>query len=143
MARRRRHGEALRRLQAQWHRLHERRLARLRHAAATLRNQHPQRQLLQAQQRLQPLPVRAAKAMETRLQHDRLRLQALARSLSTVSPLATVARGYAIVTRRDDGDLLRRIDQVTPGDAVQARVGDGVIDMQVTGTTPSAEGREG
>ncbi|PSD09834.1 hypothetical protein C7E19_23115, partial [Stenotrophomonas maltophilia] len=33
------------------------------------------------------------------------RLRGLARSLEAVSPLATVARGYSILTRSDDGAL--------------------------------------
>jgi len=42
-----------------------------------------------------------------------------------------VARGYSILTRSDDGALVRHVDQVQPGDALQARVGDGVIEVQV------------
>ncbi|PSD45541.1 hypothetical protein C7E25_25220, partial [Stenotrophomonas maltophilia] len=33
--------------------------------------------------------------------------------------------GYSILTRSDDGTLVRKVDQVQPGDALQARVGDG------------------
>ncbi len=69
--------------------------------------------------------------MQRLLERDALRLRGLARSLEAVSPLATVARGYSILTRSDDGTLVRQVDQVQPGDALQARVGDGVIDVQV------------
>ena len=100
----------------------------LRHASAVLRGHHPQRQLDAMQRRLTAV---AAAAMQRLLERDALRLRGLARSLEAVSPLATVARGYSILTRSDDGALVRRIDQVQPGDALQARVGDGVIDVQV------------
>ena len=72
--------------------------------------------------------------MQRQLQNDALRLRGLARSMEAVSPLATVARGYSILTRTDDGQLVRSVSQVQPGDAVQAKVGDGVIDLQVTRT---------
>ncbi len=63
-----------------------------------------------------------------------MHLRGIARSLEAVSPLATVARGYAIVTRSTDGALVRSTTQVRPGDALQARVGDGVLDVQVIAT---------
>jgi len=83
---------------------------------------------------LHALAGRPAAAMQRQLQQDALRLRSLARSMEAVSPLATVARGYSILTRVDDGRLVRQVDAVQPGDALQARVGDGVIDVQVTRT---------
>ncbi len=72
--------------------------------------------------------------MQRLLERDALRLRGLARSLEAVSPLATVARGYSILTRSDDGTLVRQVDQAQPGDALQARVGDGVIDAGQVGS---------
>jgi exodeoxyribonuclease VII large subunit len=95
-----------------------------------LRGHHPQRQLDAMQRRLAALRGRPQAAMQRLLERDALRLRGLARSLEAVSPLATVARGYSILTRSDDGTLVR-VDQVQSGDALQARVGDGVIDVQV------------
>ena len=46
------------------------------------------------------------------------------------SPLATVARGYAIL-QREDGRVVRRVDDVRPGDRVTARVGDGTLHARV------------
>lgn len=104
--------------------------ARLRHAAA-VPGHHPQRQLDAMQRRLAALRGRPQVAMQRLLERDALRSRGLARSLEAVSPLATVARGYSILTRSDDGSLVRQVDQVQPGDALQARVGNGVIDVQV------------
>jgi exodeoxyribonuclease VII large subunit len=128
---RRRQLDLGRRLHAAFNQQQERRAGRLRHAAAVLRGHHPQRQLDTMQRRLAALRGRPQAAMQRLLERDALRLRGLARSLEAVSPLATVARGYSILTRSDDGALVRRIDQVQPGDALQARVGDGVIDVQV------------
>jgi len=127
----RRQQELARRLAGTWQQQHERRLARLRHAAVVLRNGHPQRQLDALGQRLQRALPRVEAAMARQLQRDTLRLRALARSMEAVSPLATVARGYAILTREDDGRLVRSPLDVAPGDALKARVQDGVIDVVV------------
>jgi len=127
----RRQQEVARRLHAAWTTQHQNRLAHLRHAAAVLRSGHPQRRLDALRERLQRLQPRADGAIGRQLQRDGLRLRALARSMEAVSPLATVARGYAILTRDDDGSLVRSPLQVRPGDTLKARVQDGVIDVTV------------
>jgi len=55
------------------------------------------------------------------------RLGAIARRLETVSPIATIARGFAVVSRRD-GILVDRVDAVRPGDSIGIRVTDGTLD---------------
>ncbi len=130
----RRQQDLARRLAGAWQQQHERRLARLRHAAVVLRNGHPQRQLDALKQRLLRVQPRAEAAMARQLQRDTLRLRALARSMEAVSPLATVARGYAILTREQDGRLVRSPLDVSPGDTLKARVQDGVIDVVVKDT---------
>ncbi len=130
----RRQQDLARRLAGAWQQQHERRLARLRHAAVVLRNGHPQRQLDALKQRLLRVQPRAEAAMARQLQRDTLRLRALARSMEAVSPLATVARGYAILTRVQDGRLVRSPLDVSPGDTLKARVQDGVIDVVVKDT---------
>jgi len=128
----RRHSELGRRLQGAWAQQLQQQSARLRHAAAVLRGGHPQRRLQHAQQRLQALRGRPEAAMQRTLQQRALQLRGLARSMEAVSPLATVARGYSILTGGVDGELIRRVEQVQPGDTVQARIADGVIQAQVT-----------
>lgn len=130
----RRQQDLARRLAGAWQQQHERRLARLRHAAVVLRNGHPQRQLDALKQRLLRVQPRAEAAMARQLQRDTLRLRALARSMEAVSPLATVARGYSILTREQDGRLVRSPLDVSPGDTLKARVQDGVIDVVVKDT---------
>ena len=82
-------------------------------------------------ERLSMLAPRTQAAMARQLQRDALRLRSIARSLEAVSPLATVARGYSILTRADDGALVRSTTQVQAGDTLHARVGDGTVDVQV------------
>ncbi len=126
---RQRHAELGRRLHAASQQQQQHRQARLRHAAAVLRGHHPQRQLDALGQRLQAVGNRPLAAVQRQLQREHLRLRGLARSMEAVSPLATVARGYSIVTRLDDGALVRSVGDVKPGDALQAQVSDGVIDL--------------
>ena len=125
---------AFARLQGAWRQQQERRHAQLRHAAAVLRNAQPQRHLDALAEKLAALAPRAQAAMDRQLQRDALRLRGIARSLEAVSPLATVARGYSILTRADDGSLVRSADQVSPGDPLQARLAEGSLQLRVEKT---------
>ncbi|KRG41676.1 exodeoxyribonuclease [Stenotrophomonas panacihumi] len=124
----RRQEDAARHLAAQMRARLDRLQARLRQAHAQLRAHDPARQLATLRQRLAAL--RLQPPMAARLRHDTLRLQSLARSLEAVSPLATVARGYAIVSHAD-GRVVRSAEEVAPGERLDARVADGVIAVRV------------
>lgn len=128
----RRQAEALRRLTAAWRQRLVRERARLRHADAVLRATHPQRRLSRLRERLAGVSARPQAAIAWRLQHDALRLRGLARSLESVSPLATVARGYAIL-QHPDGRIVRSVEQAAVGDALDARLGDGRLRVRVEG----------
>ena len=126
----RRQQEAHRRLESLWREQLERRRASLRHAAAVLRATQPKRRLAMLRERLLALGPRQQAAIARELQRDAMKLGGLARSLEAVSPLATVARGYALVTR-EDGSLVRSVTQVQEGDALRARLGDGELKLRV------------
>ncbi|MCD0278943.1 exodeoxyribonuclease VII large subunit [Xanthomonas melonis] len=125
----RRQEEAARRLHGRMTHVLERLQARLQRGQTRLQAQTPQRNLANLQQRLRALHPQAA--MQRRLQHDQLRLRSVARSLEAVSPLATVARGYAIVTRPADGQVIRSATDVTPGERLRAQLADGSIEVRV------------
>ncbi len=131
---RHRQEAAFARLQANWRQKQERRRAQLAHAAAVLRGAQPQRQLAALKERLAALAPRSQSAISRQLQADALRLRGIARSLEAVSPLATVARGYSILTRADDGTLVRSSTQVQPGDRMQARLAEGTLQVRVEAT---------
>ena len=61
----------------------------------------------------------------------RLRLAGLARALASVSPLATLARGYSILREGDGGPVVRRADPVRAGDALEARLAEGRLRLRV------------
>jgi exodeoxyribonuclease VII large subunit len=62
----------------------------------------------------------------------RSRLGALAGKLEALSPLATLARGYA-VARREDGRVLRSVDDFTVGLRFHLRVRDGSVTAEALG----------
>jgi exodeoxyribonuclease VII large subunit len=136
---RRRQEDMKRRLDAAWCLQHERRRARLQHDGAILRALRPQRRLERLRERLQGLAPRAQAASVRDLQRRALHLQSLARSLEAVSPLATVARGYAIV-QREDGRIVRRVHDVIAGERLTARVSDGVLRVRVEDGTSHESG---
>jgi exodeoxyribonuclease VII large subunit len=98
----------------------------LRHHAAVLRASRPERRLAQLRERLRSLSDRPRAATVRLLQAKTMHLHGLARSLEAVSPLATVARGYAIL-QREDGRVVRSVRDVQAGERLDARLADGVL----------------
>ncbi|PKV12050.1 exodeoxyribonuclease VII large subunit [Xanthomonas prunicola] len=125
----RRQEEAGRQLSARMTQMLERLQARVQRGQAQVQSHNPQRHLAGLQQRLRALHPQAA--MQRRLQHDQLQLRSIARSLEAVSPLATVARGYAIVTRPADGSVVRSAAEVVAGEHLRAQLADGSIEVRV------------
>lgn len=130
-----RQAEALRRLQAAWRQRMDRERATLRHADAVLRAAHPARRIERLRERMASLGPRPQAALARRLSHEALRLRGLARSLEAVSPLATVARGYSIL-RHPDGRVVRGVGDAQVGDRLEARLSDGALSLDVTGSKP-------
>ena len=111
--------------------------ARLGHAEAVLRATHPRRRIERLRERLLALRGRPQTLLAHQLRHHALQLRGLARSLHAISPLATVARGYAIL-QDAQGRVVRGIDAVAAGDRLQARLHDGRLDLRVEGKEPEA-----
>jgi exodeoxyribonuclease VII large subunit len=96
---------------------------------ARLRGLSPQAALRGSQQHLDDLQARAAAALGYRVALAHARWRGLAQALNTVSPLAVLARGYAVVTG-PDGQVIRSVGQVQPGDALRVRVSDGELEAE-------------
>jgi exodeoxyribonuclease VII large subunit len=69
----------------------------------------------------------------TQLEH---RLGLAGHALDAVSPLKTLERGFAIVTRASDGAVLTRSDAIAVGEDIDARLADGRLRARVTGREP-------
>ena len=63
----------------------------------------------------------------------RLRLEHAAARLEALSPVAVLARGYALVYA-SDGTLLRAAKAARPGETIRARLGSGALTATVTET---------
>jgi exodeoxyribonuclease VII large subunit len=113
-------GAAMRRLLA-------RRRSRL--ADLSSRVLHPARALARLSARRADLEARLHAAVRRRMVVERRRAQGANDRLSALSPLGVLERGYAIVT--GPRGLVRRRDDVAPGDPLAVRVAQGSIDAVV------------
>ncbi|MDX1454323.1 MAG: exodeoxyribonuclease VII large subunit [Gammaproteobacteria bacterium] len=119
------------------------RRARLATLAAELGSQNPSNRIQLASERLATLRYRLQRQGRDLLADRRQRLGAASRALQTVSPLATLDRGYAIA-RTGEQRLVRSIAAVEAGDSLLVRVQDGEIRSTVVETepTPGNPGKE-
>jgi exodeoxyribonuclease VII large subunit len=90
-----------------------------------LRGVSPQAGIERQRQRLDELSRAAHTSLAHRLALSRERLNGLSFRLSSLNPQATLARGYAIVRRAEDGHVISRVAQVSPGDRLSVQVSDG------------------
>ena len=90
---------------------------------------------LQLQQDL--LAQRLGTAVLGLLAEKRRRLELACRSLDTISPLATLQRGYAIVSQLPERRILRQATSVKAGDRVEARLAEGTLVCTVDTTENS------
>ena len=105
--------------------------AKLQTLQAKLNGRHPFQRIQWLETRQGALNRRLAATMARLLERGRQALQANGEKLHAVSPLATLARGYAIVSRAQDGNILRTIADVDKGVAVEIRLTDGLLIGQV------------
>lgn len=100
---------------------------------ARLHRQSPGTRVARAAQCLESLEPRLARAARLSLERASLRLRHAGRALSAVSPLATLERGYAIVTDAD-GRVLTDAGAVPVGAHVTARLARGRLRATVEET---------
>ncbi len=81
------------------------------------------------------LRIRLQHALRRCLQNSVHRFDLARQKLDAVSPLATLARGFAVVTRAD-GSLVTDASAIEVGDEIQARLQRGTLRARVTGRTP-------
>jgi len=87
-------------------------------------------------QRLDEVQFRLRRSMQSRLDHARLTLAHLTQSLQSLSPLAVLNRGYAIVTRDDNGQLVKDASQMAVDDKINIRVSQGSLSAQISKIDP-------
>ncbi len=92
---------------------------------------HPARQISTRRQNCQTLSNRLQQSVKHQLTDRQQTFLSLTKVLNTVSPLATLERGYAIVTRTDNDTLVRNSNKLNIGDKVTARLHSGKIKCNV------------
>jgi len=97
---------------------------------AQLRYTSPARRIQSETQRVDELSRRAYSSLIHRVQLQSTHMQGMKRRLEALSPLAVLARGYAVVTRKNDGKVVSRV--VDANGQLQVRVSDGTFDVEVS-----------
>jgi exodeoxyribonuclease VII large subunit len=77
------------------------------------------------------LSIRASRAARYRVEQTQGNLRRLAAQLESLSPVATLARGYSITELADSGELVRATSQLTGGDRIRTRLAQGAIVSRV------------
>ncbi|EJH2590579.1 exodeoxyribonuclease VII large subunit [Vibrio parahaemolyticus] len=91
----------------------------------------PVKHLAQQKSRLERVEHKLMDAMDRKLLTMRHQLAIAAEKLDTVSPLATLKRGYSI-TQTDQGKVVRSADDVKTGDLLVTRLANGEIHSTVS-----------
>lgn len=97
----------------------------------SLRQLSPGKVLTQQKQYISQLEQRLKQAQQQQLKQHKQRLAQLSSQLNTVSPLATLARGYSI-TFDEKQQVVTSSSQLKSGDKVAIKLAEGGFDAQVT-----------
>ena len=99
------------------HRLHEQ--------LSTLNKHSPLQRLMFCLEQAEQMYQRLQQATNHHYQNLNAQIQTVARALNAVSPLATLNRGYAIVQKYENQEIVRNVRQLVPGDKVLTRFSQG------------------
>jgi exodeoxyribonuclease VII large subunit len=122
-------GQLLDELEARLHHGIERainkRRTRLARLATAVAHANPAHRLVQLRARSRSASGDLRRALLRRVEQTKQRLKLADRGLASLSPLATLQRGYAIVQRGDDGGLVTDSATLTAGAQVDVRLARG------------------
>ena len=85
-------------------------------------------------QRLDDLSATISTQVKNRILVNIEKLRGQELKLHSLSPLATLERGYALVQHQTSGEVIATIAQVERGDMIEVKVGDGQFSSRVTGS---------
>lgn len=108
---------------------------RLRHAAANLRHHSPALRVADLRGRLEVARRSLDTSVHKRISRLDARVRLAAGKLNTVSPLATLQRGYAIVTDANE-HVITDADCLSRGDIIHARLSHGSVQARVEQVSP-------
>ena len=110
--------------------------ARLSTVAARLARHAPDRVVQAHRARCESLERRLRLATRATCSERRARVTALERALGAFGPQATLERGYSILLRTDDRQVVRGAHEVRPGERLRARLARGALDLDVASVEP-------
>jgi exodeoxyribonuclease VII large subunit len=98
---------------------------------AALRYASPERRIQSEHQRVDEFSRRIYSSLLHRVQLQSTHIKGMQRRLEALSPLAVLQRGFAVVTRKDDGSVVSHVADTKQGQEISIRVVDGQIDAEV------------
>ena len=98
---------------------------------ARLRYISPERRIQSERQRVDELTRRLHSSLFHHIQLQASHVRGMQKRLVALNPLGVLARGYAVVTRNDDGNVISRVEQAEQGKQIQVRVSDGQFDAEI------------
>ncbi|MBA6413765.1 exodeoxyribonuclease VII large subunit [Parahaliea sp. F7430] len=119
----------------------ERRRSQLQLLESRLMANSPQTAVTQLQGEVAKLRQALEAAMQRKLQQAATQLSQLAKLLDSVSPLATLDRGYSLITTAE-GSVLRDSSTVEVGDRLTARLARGSLSLSVEAISSPEEDRK-
>ncbi len=109
--------------------------------SATVRHYDLRRVLAGIRAELDARTSAMASAMRNQLLQNKVRLERMGRALETLSPLAVLQRGYALIFDAA-GNLVKDAAQLNPGNAIRARLARGEIQAAVTASNANRSNSE-
>ena len=101
-----------------------------------LRFYSPARRLMTELQRLDDLGRRSARALNQRLALESAHLAGIGSRLESLNPLAILRRGYAVVTRPEDGKVVLSARQAAGGVDLRVKLAEGSLNVRVNESIP-------
>jgi exodeoxyribonuclease VII large subunit len=104
--------------------------------AAALMHRSPAHRIDIYRQRLDEVHTNLLRNVASRLDRSKLQLQHTLRALNSLSPESVLNRGYAIVTRASDDQIVKQANQVKSDEQIHIRVSQGSLDARVSKINP-------
>jgi len=123
------------RMEAVWRVFSQSNTQRLQTLATAIQRNNAAQRIRLLRERLDNLSPRLNRAHILMHQTRRTNLQSLERQLASLSPLAVLNRGYALVYDQS-GALLKSAHDVSPGQQITTRLANGIVESRVTKTKP-------
>jgi exodeoxyribonuclease VII large subunit len=93
----------------------------------TLARLSPRARIADARQSIDMVLQRMHRLLSSELKLRSSSVSGLSQTLRAIGPTAVLERGYALITRKEDGAVVRSVDQIENGDALNVQVQDGTF----------------